>query len=110
MATDLDLVNYALGLIGQDELVSLSDTTNSRVVRLSNRFLPRVKQYCLRARDWNCARKRQPLVTVNNPDGTDTAMVEWRFAYALPSDLFCMRRFVGWNRPRAFFLRGNNFF
>src|SRR5215471_3402779 len=105
MATDLDLVNYALGLVGQDELVSLDDTTNSRVVRLANRFLPLVKKYVLRARDWNCARARQILATVDNPD-TDPNRREWRFAYALPSDYLCMRRFSGWQGPMSFSVEG----
>jgi hypothetical protein len=87
MATDVDLVNQALGIIGQDRITAL--TNASKVAETCKLFLPRVKQATLRARDWNCARKRAVLDPVtNNSQG------EWLYAYQLPPDCLAFRRFV----------------
>lgn len=97
MPTDTDLVNQALGLIGQDRINSLDNTVASKVIQTSNFFLPRVKRSVLRGRDWNCARKREVLIAVDNP-----AVGEWSYAYRLPTDCLAMRRFSSNIRCVAF--------
>jgi hypothetical protein len=89
MSTDLDLVNSGLALVGQDRVVSLDNTVNSKVIQTANFFLPRVKQAVLRAHDWNCARRRAALVAVTNE-----SLGEWGSAYRLPADCLAVRKFV----------------
>lgn len=87
MATDLDLANVALGMIGQAPLLNLSNTVNSQLIGLVNSFLPIAREEVLRARDWNAARARATLAAVTNDSS------EWAYAFRLPADCLAMRRF-----------------
>ena len=91
MSTDLDLVNSALGMLGQDGLVSLTNTVNSKTIPIVNRFLVAAKEETLRIRDWNCVRGRANLALLT----TDESLGEWSFSYRLPEDCLCVRRFIG---------------
>lgn len=91
MATDTDLVNQALTEIGQDRIISLDDTVNSKVIQTANFQLPRIKPAVLRTRDWNCARRRAALDLLP----TDLSFGEWGFSYSLPANCLAVRRFVG---------------
>ena len=91
MATDTDLVNKALALIGQERITSLDNTVNSKVIQTANLFLEPSKRATMRAYDWNCCRKRAPLVETS----TNAAEGEWLYSYALPSDCLAARRFAG---------------
>lgn len=90
MSTDLDLANSALGMLGQDNLVSLSNTVNSKTISIVNRFLAMAKEETLRGRDWNSVRGRAALALLT----TDESLGEWSFSYRLPDDCLCMRRFI----------------
>lgn len=87
---DLDLVNAALRLVGENRIETLDNTVNSALISTANEFLPRVKAACLRAHDWNCARRRRALVAVTND-----SLEEWAYAYRVPVDCLAVRRFVG---------------
>lgn len=102
MPTDTDLVNDALGLVGQDQINSLQPGLNNKVIPVALRALPRVKRAALRARDWNSARARAQLIEVTNTSGLDNLkQLEWTHAYRAPSDCLCIRRFIGpWERHR----------
>lgn len=89
MATDLDMVNASLALVGMDKLASLDNTTNNKVIEVANGFLPRVKRAVLRAHDWNCARRRRELNATTND-----SLGEWTYAFRLPDDCLAVRRFV----------------
>lgn len=104
MATDTDLVNKALGLIGQDRITSLDNTINSKVIQTANFFLDPTKRAVLRAFDWNCARTRVALAETAENESAG----EWAHSYAYPSDCLAARRFVGdKNRRFAFSVETN---
>lgn len=88
---DLSLANTALNLIGSDRIVSMDNTTNSKTIQLVNQYFDLAKQETLRARDWNCARGRTTLDTL---DAQVLSLGEWDKAYRLPADFLCMRRFI----------------
>lgn len=94
MPTDTDFVNDALGMIGQDAIASLNPSLTNKIIPIAKNALVRVKRATLRARDWNCARRRKALDPVDN-----TSLGEWGNAYRLPPDCLAVRRFVGpWER------------
>jgi hypothetical protein len=88
--TDIDLANRALGKLGQDRIVALDNTINSKAIATVNLFLASTKREVLRARDWNCARGRAAPTLLP----TDRSMGEWDYSYRLPSDFLCFRRFI----------------
>lgn len=97
--TDIDLVNAALQMIGEDRIASLDNTVASKKVQICNQFLPLAKQETLRARDWNCCRGRAALASL---DAQALSLGEWASAYRLPADFLCMRRFISINSDSAF--------
>jgi hypothetical protein len=90
MATDLDMANAALGLLGQDPLTTLNNSVNAKQIPLVNRYLPMAKASTLRERDWNCVRGRAALQLLT----TDESLGEWTYSYRLPQDCLCIRRFI----------------
>jgi hypothetical protein len=107
MATDLDLANSALNMLGEDGLVTPGNTVNNKVIPVVNRYLPMAKEETLRARDWNCVRGRAALASLT----TDKSMGEWQYSYRLPNDCLCVRRFVGdtnFTRGRSFSVEVDN--
>ena len=92
MSTDTNLANYALGLIAQDPIPNLlpASAMNNKVIVAINEYLAQVKESMLRARDWNCARRRAALAEVTNE-----SLGEWAYAYRTPADCLAVRRFVG---------------
>ena len=92
MSTDLDLANQACGLIGQDTVPSLLSSLNNKTVVAINLQLASVKEQALRARDWNCARRRKTLALTTNE-----SLGEWAFAYRLPSDCLAVRRLIAFH-------------
>jgi len=90
MSTDLDLANFACDLIGQDHVPSLVTSLNNKTVVAINGCLTNVKEQALRARDWNCARRRATLAPTTNE-----SLGEWAFAYFTPTDCLAVRRFIG---------------
>jgi hypothetical protein len=94
MSTDLDLANQALGLIGQDTVRSLTTSLNDKAVVAINLQLDSVKEQALRARDWNCARRRKALAAATNE-----SLGEWINAYRIPSDCLAVRRLISFLAP-----------
>lgn len=78
----VDICNEALVLIGQDEIVALTDATSR--AKVCNRLYPSVRDAVLRAYPWNCAMVYAALTV-------DAAPPAWGFTYryALPND--CLR-------------------
>lgn len=89
--SDLDLANTALNHIGSDRITSLDNTVSSKTIQVVLQYLALAKQETLRARDWNCARGRTVLDSL---DARALSLGEWSFAYRLPADFLCMRRFI----------------
>lgn len=84
MASDVEIVNNALSLIGHDPITALADDTVH--ARLANRILPQTRDAVLRAHPWNCAMVRQSLAQISPvPD------FGWEYHYTLPTDPFCLR-------------------
>lgn len=92
--TDLELVNKALIGVGETKLPSLDNVNHNKLIDTANEFLPIVKRACLRAHDWNCARKRAALILLGAGNSNDS-LGEWTYAYRLPSDCLAVRRFLG---------------
>src|ERR1043166_7135399 len=95
---DLTLVNRALNEIGQSPVPSLDNTTNNNTIATALLHLDPIKRATLRAADWNCARRRKALASVNAADGTNDSLGEWSKAYRLPPDCLAVRRFVSTER------------
>ena len=89
MATDLDLVNQGLTLVGQGRISSLDNPNGSQTIETANFFLDRVKRAVLRAHDWNCARARDTFTAVDNG-----SLGEWTYAFRIPPDCLAVRRFA----------------
>jgi len=90
MSTDTDLANQALALIGQDSVPSLLTSLNNKTVVAINAHLANVKEQALRARDWECARRRAALVTTT----INESLGEWAYSYRTPPDCLAVRRLV----------------
>jgi hypothetical protein len=81
MASDIDISNLALSLIGSD--ANISSLTGDGTVESGHcaRLLPRAKLELLDAHPWTFAKKRALLAELDtNPSDN------WAYAYQLPSD------------------------
>jgi hypothetical protein len=79
MASQVQLANYALGLVAEHRILALTDL--SEPARLCTLHLDQTVREVLRAGLFRCARKR----AVITPDAVAPAF-EWTYAYSLPSD------------------------
>ena len=82
MASVVDICNSALNLLGASTISALTD--DSKNARLSNQRYEPVRNRVFRAHAWNCLHKRVQLA-----QNTTAPVVEYSYAYALPSD--CLR-------------------
>src|SRR3990167_164721 len=80
--SDVTIVNNALGKLGDDPIVAMSDQTERAI--LANRIYTDVRDATLRAHTWNFALKRASLTSTGN-----TPAFEFTYEYNLPSD--CLR-------------------
>ena len=79
MASDVDIANNALSILGASVISSLTeDTKNARIC--SQRF-SNVRNRVFRAHPWNCLIKRVQLA-----QNTTAPVIEFTYAYALPAD------------------------
>jgi len=84
MASDVDICNLALSLIGQDANITSIDPPDSTVeADHCARFYPIARAALLQAHAWGFATRRQALASVEND------VDHWAFAYALPNP--CIR-------------------
>jgi len=82
MASVVNMCNSALNLLGASTISALTDDTKN--ARLCNQRYEPVRNRVFRSHAWNCLHKRVQLA-----QNSTAPVVEYDFAYALPSD--CLR-------------------
>ena len=82
MASELDICNLALGLLGDSATVSSIDPPEgSAQAEHCARFYPMVRDAMLEMHDWSFASKRALLAQLTNP------ISQWAYCYAAPADM-----------------------
>jgi len=84
MASDVDICNSALNMLGASNIVSL--TEDSRAGRVCNQRYEFVRDAVMRAHPWNCLITRASVAA----DATAPAF-EFTYAHTLPIDPYCLR-------------------
>jgi len=84
MAGDVEIVNNALLLLGDNSITSLTDDTTR--ARLANQIYGVTRDAVLRSHPWNCAVARATLAKLS-PDPP----FGWDSQFQLPSDPYCLR-------------------
>ena len=84
MASDVDICNSALNMIGASNIISL--TEDSRAARVCNQRYEFVRDAVFRAHPWNCLISRVEVAA----DSTAPAF-EFTYAHTLPTDPYCLR-------------------
>ena len=84
MASEVDICNSALNMIGASNIIAL--TEDSRAGRVCNQRYNFVRDSVFRAHPWNCLIKRISL-----PADTETPAFEFASQHTLPSDPYCLR-------------------
>jgi len=82
MASEVDIANSALNLLGAATISALTD--DSKNARLCNQRYEPVRNRVFRSHAWNCLHKRVQLA-----QNSTAPVIEYSYAYALPSD--CLR-------------------
>lgn len=84
MATDIDICNLALSLLGEAaDVVSIDPSDGSENAGLCNRWFPLAKKRLFEEANWSFAQRRVRLSQLND---IDAALYGCDFAYAFPSD------------------------
>tara|TARA_R100001530_G_scaffold38420_1_gene29740 strand:+ start:1807 stop:2397 length:591 start_codon:yes stop_codon:yes gene_type:complete len=84
MASDVDICNSALNMIGASNIISL--TEDSRAARVCNQRYAFVRDAVFRAHPWNCLVTRTSLAA-----DSDTPAFEFDYQHTLPADPYCLR-------------------
>jgi hypothetical protein len=84
MASDVDICNSALNIIGASNIVSL--TEDSRAARICNQRYEFVRDSVFRAHPWNCL-----ITRISIPADSDSPVFEFSHQHTLPVDPFCLR-------------------
>jgi len=84
MASDVDICNSALNMIGASNIISL--TEDSRAARVCNQRYTSVRDAVFRAHPWNCLIARAEIAA----DATAPAF-EFEHQHTLPNDPYCLR-------------------
>lgn len=87
MLTKNDIVNLALGKLGQTLFVTNVDTETSNVAKVCKRYWPMSLSSVLSKHPWSIFTKQAPLSLV-----TTNPSAKWAYAYALPADAHVIRR------------------
>jgi hypothetical protein len=84
MASDVDICNSALNMVGASNIISL--TEDSRAARLCNQRFEFIRDSVFRSHPWNSLIRRAELAK-------ETASPSWEYAnqFGLPADPFCLR-------------------
>lgn len=84
MATEVDICNLALSLLGEEaNVVSVNPSDGSENAGLCNRWLPMAKRRLFEEADWSFAQRRAKLSELSN---IDAQIYGAKKAYAFPSD------------------------
>lgn len=84
MTTDIEIVSNALTMLGDTEILSFGEAgspTNYRRAQMMTKTWPQVRDGVLRAKHWNCCKKRALL----DPDATAPAY-QYKQRFAKPAD------------------------
>lgn len=82
MASDVDICNIALALLGdQAAVTSINPPDQSTQAGYCSRFYPIARDALLEMHAWGFSTTRAALAEVNNPSSS------WKYAYATPSDV-----------------------
>jgi hypothetical protein len=84
MASDVEICNNALSLLGDKPIVSLADDTVR--ARIASQFYGVTRDAVLRSHPWNCAIARAAL-----PLLTELPVYGWAHKFQLPVDPYCLR-------------------
>jgi len=84
MASNVDICNSALNMIGASNIISL--TEDSRAARVCNQRFEFVRDAVMRAHPWNCLIVRTSLAA-----DSDTPAFEFDHQHTLPTDPYCLR-------------------
>lgn len=84
MASDVDICNSALNMIGASNIISL--TEDSRAARVCNQRYEFVRDAVFRSHPWNCLIRRTSLAA-----DSDTPAFEFEYQHTLPADPYCLR-------------------
>lgn len=84
MASDVEIINNALSMLGEKNITSLTDNT-VRARQAATLYGP-TRDSVLRAHPWKCAIVRKQLAQLStNP------VYSWGHAFQLPADPYCLR-------------------
>jgi len=84
MASEVDLINSAMNMIGASNIIERGE--DSKAARVSNQRYDSIRDAVLRAHPWNCA-----VTRVNLAPDTDAPAFDWDYAFTLPTDPYCLR-------------------
>ena len=84
MASEVDIINSAMNMIGASNIIARDE--DSKAARVSNQRYDSIRDAVLRAHPWNCAVTRRSLA----PDSESPAF-DWDFQFTLPADPYCLR-------------------
>ena len=84
MASEVDIANSALNMIGASNITSL--TEDSVAARIMNQRYEFVRDAVFRSHPWNCLVRRASLA-----QNSTAPTWGYTFAYNLPTDPFCLR-------------------
>lgn len=96
MATETDIINAGLVLLGELPIVSTSD--NRKAARLCTLRYPQIRDAVLRAHPWNCATKRHKESATLTP----APAFGWSNAFAVPADFLRLVKFKGFSQDYIF--------
>lgn len=88
MMSESDLLNGALGLIGQSPITGITDTSPNGV--WCARYYPPLRRAALRTHYWNFAEKRVQLT-----QAAVAPAFEFAYAYGLPADYIRIKEYNG---------------
>lgn len=84
MASEVDLINSAMNMIGASNIIERGE--DSKAARVSNQRYDSIRDAVLRAHPWNCA-----VTRVNLAPDTGAPAFDWDYAFTLPTDPYCLR-------------------
>ena len=84
MASEVDIINSAMNMIGASNIIARDE--DSKAARVSNQRYASIRDAVLRAHPWNCAVTRRSLA----PDSESPAF-DWDYQFTLPADPYCLR-------------------
>ena len=84
MASEVDIINSALNMVGASNIISRSE--DSKPARVTNQRFDYVRDAVFRAHPWNCLVTRRALAA-----DSDSPAFGFTNQYTLPTDPYCLR-------------------